>query len=1216
MAFLVDITKFQAEGALLQWAIVARRLGILNQVFAATTTTQTLPNVLQLRWTLKDDLGFPTEPFIVWRRHKSLRQPKPIAADIGNFGMFLSQLVDLKGSYSMVRLTVTGGAGAVYGFVGSPWFNTIVAIAAIPAGTNVVVDLTAPAIEGLIVSNSVTINSISGVRTDDLSAASGWEKYELVGLPVKKSDWAGQGIGKHGEDQGMFGAFTSAQSAAGQRLVRGAPPFGWAPLIEAGLPAPPWSPPQFGPLIADLNQVVLDDLHDVAGLPPATQAAKKVTKTVPPPENSSGVKMSQPDGATEVAPLAMTYMAASTDCFNALALGFGTAYPVLLDSTGAGKSALDYDYMITARYEKGPLDLGPAVEYAALVPAPVAAIAPPAPANMAQKLMGNLRPLTADGPWRASVRVSWDRPVPIPLFRPRSFAFTRSGISPASPATLLMNKRSDGSPLPIAVNYFTSPEDLEPNRLNAVEREIPIPNNPGSRSQKYAAAHQDIFGQWSTWVSINSTVTQPTVEQVRIVSAAFKYTNVPVPPAATCAANLELEFLWDWRVRSPKAISFRGRLYSAVYHGEPPPNTALPGGLQTQLGGAISTTFTLQFDVLAANGAPTSSWPGYNPLLHCKALNPDGDQQVAFGAPQGPETRRYRVVIPGFLLNFGPSGHIGLALWAQGQEAIPLQRIGGWSPQPSVISTSDPRPPLIAPDIVTLSSLPDSAGESHAVLKWTGSPGADGYFIYETTESKLLKAVGDLEPDPSKTLSGRLTRLLQIFDANPVARRSDFTRRNSRLIKATSADVTLPRGSTSIHLFLVLGVSAGQVEAQWPTSSTVLYAFAAPRVPKPGAPMIEVSAALDKNVTPPVYRAHIRIETRKGPRVKKIDLHRVRVDDAAKELDMMGPPVVTLDTMTPQWQVSEVTDALGSHITVAQGQDTPNGSWKRVWYRAAAWSGPDALRGTLAARSPGSTTAWAVIPPSTPPDLSPIVLEWPGTAPPDVLLKWTSAAPLKKTPLGSHRISVTARRTGAPQEETPLIAFEGALSDLSLTAPVTDSGVWRLDATKPAQYRAMIRRANINDGVDITVRFTDPLGRSSESLATIHPGHILPDPVLTDFVLKQLLTPPGLALSWASTTPIDPGIYTLMVTVQRPPIHIFNLTIPQPPITLHMALSDVPLDEPGPIPAGNDPLRVRRMPGQGPNFEYYAFVRVPFTQIVVRIEAPDGRFAQHVQPSS
>ena len=102
-------------------------------------------------------------------------------------------------------------------------------------------------------------------------------------------------------------------------------------------------------------------------------------------------------------------------------------------------------------------------------------------------------------------------------------------------------------------------------------------------------------------------------------------------------------------------------------------------------------------------------------------------------------------------------------------------------------------------------------------------------------------------------------------------------------------------------------------------------------------------------------------------------------------------------------------------------------------------------------------------------------------------------------------------------------------------------------------------------------------------------------------------TPPGVTLNWASTTPLDPGVYTLMVTVMRPPIKIFNITIPHPPIVQQMALSDVPLDEPGPVPPGTDLLRIRRLSGSGPNYNYYAFVRVPFTQIIVRLTSPDGR---------
>lgn len=1208
MPYILDSTKFQAEGAYLRWAIVARRLGMLS---GSTTVPQQLPQSLHLRWTLNPELGFPTEPFIVWRRHKKERKPQRIDAEVSTLAIFgNADLVDLKGSYSFVELNLSGAAGLVMAFVGAPLVSTVVAVVPVAAGNNVIVQLTAPSMEGLLISAGLTINSIMGMKTDDLSEAGGWERFERVGIPVKQSDWAG--LGAHGTNQGIFGAFTTAQTAAIGRLNRGAPPFGWAPTLDGAIPAPIWSPPTFGPLVNELNQTVLADLRQIAVLSPAAHANAKITKPIPPPQNSLGQSLSEPGSTSQVSPLSMLYMGVGSDCFACLALGFGTAYPVVISSTSAANvSMLDYDFMVTVRYEKGLSGNSAAVEYAAIVPAPAQAIPPPVPANLAEEMMGHLRPLARNANWRGSVRFSWDKPVPIPLFRARSFAFARAGIAPSAPAVLIMNQREAGGPLPIAVNYFTSPQDTEPNRLSAPDREIPIPSNPapGARTMKYAVAHQDIYGQWSAWNTVNSTIEQPPADKVRIVSAEFKYTGIPTPPNANCLANLVIEFLWDWRLRSPLTLSFRGRLHAANYHGAPPPNMTLPMALQTALGGAFINTFSLRFDVLASNGAPTSSWPSYDPLVHCLALNSAGDQAVTFGNAQGNEVRRYRVTIPGFELNFGSTGHIGLALWAQGQEAIPPNRTGAWSDQPSQISTSDPRPPVITPDIVTLSSLPDAAGESHAVLKWSAAAVADGYFIYETTETKLRRAVGDPEPDPDQTLSLRLTRLLEIFDGDPAARRSEFVRRNSRLIKVTSADVTLPRGSTAIHLFVVLGVSAGQIEAIWPTSSTALYAFAVPRVPKPAIPMIEVVPFLDPNAN--LYRAKVRVTTRKGPVVNRIDLHRVRVDDAAKELDTMGPPVMTIDTLDPGW--TPKTDP-EPHI-VAAVQETPSGSWKRVWYRAAAWSPADPLRGTLAARSPASNAAWVVIPPSTPPNITPLVLEWAGGGLGDGLVKWTSTAPLKKTPLGTHKISINAKRVGAPPNETPLIVFEDDLSQLGETQPVTGNGAWRIDGTKPTEYRAIVRRADADDAVQLAVRITDPLGRTSEALATIQSGPILPDPELSNVVLTTSITPPGRLLEWMSLTPLGIGPYTLRVRVNRPPRPLFpgGRPMPQPPITIEMSLDDVPLDEPGPVPPGSDPLRVRRRSGAGPEFNYYAFVRVPFTQITVRLTSPDGRVAQHTQ---
>lgn len=1209
MAFLVDPTLFQAEGAVINWAQVAGRLGLFN--VAGVPRDQLLP-VLQLRWMFRDVMGMPTEPFIVWRRHRKERKPKPLELDISPLNiLFGAHLVDWHDTMSLVEVDVDGAAGLLFAFAGSPLLSQVVAFAGAPGGP-ATLTLTAPIMDGLLASAGVVVKKVRGLPSDDLSQAAGWEKLELVGLPVPKPEW--NGINHHAADQGMITALTTPKDAARQRLERGAPPVGWGALLQTGFPAPIWTSPNFLQLIEEVNDSPLAALKGVlAAFPPNQQAGQQVQVPMPPPENSSGQSMSVPGGTSQISPLGVTLMGAGSDPHLSLTLGFGTAYPVVPSHTLAAVALpgqLDFDYMVTARWEKGLDGNSPAVEYAAPVPTPQLAVAPPAPANLVSELMGHLRPLQGDQDWRCTVRVSWDRPIAIPLFRARTYAFARAGIAPPAPAVALLEPRKSGGYRPITINTTLNSPDEEDWRLHAVDRELPIPSNPGTRSLKYGAAHQDLYGQWSGWSALNATVQQPPVDQVRIVSAELRALMPPVS-GAICNGTLTIEFLWDWRIRSPDVIRFAGRLYAAANHGDPPPNTSVPAGLQKSLGGGFPA-----FDIAFTGDAPT------NASLNVKALNQAGDAQVTFGPAQGNEARRYRVTIPGFSLNFGGTGHIGLALWAQARERIPPQRTGNWSSEPSVVSVSDPRPPVIPPDIVTLASLPDASGECHARLGWSASPGAAGYFIYESTETKILLANSLAEAPPDMTLSQRLTRIKNAFKSNPSRR--EFTRRNARLIQGSSADITLPRGATSIHVFIVLGVNAGQVEAEWPGGpdpDDMLQAFAAPRVQVPAMPTLEVQSFFDETVPPGNYRAKVRIGTRTGARVKRLDLHRVRVDDAARQLDSMGPPVQSINSSSAGWTTSEVTDTMGTHLVSALGVDTPNGSWKRVWYRATAWSDKDDLRGTLAGRSPASSVAWVVVPPNTPPDLSAVISDWPaGGAPADVLLKWSSSAPIRKTPLGPHLMTVRARLVGAAPGVEPLIAVDQPLDQLPTAEPATGSGVWRAGTTKPVPYRALIRRAALTDSVLCAIRITDPLGRVSEQLVTIAPGPVLPDPVLENFLVTPSVTPPGVTVSWTSNAPIeagDAGAYQLRVTVLRPPKQLFppfGPWVSQPPIVLEMGLDDVPLDEPGPVPPGVDPLRVRRMPGGGPDHSYYAFSRVPTTAMVVRLAAPDGRVAEHTQP--
>jgi hypothetical protein len=149
-----------------------------------------------------------------------------------------------------------------------------------------------------------------------------------------------------------------------------------------------------------------------------------------------------------------------------------------------------------------------------------------------------------------------------------------------------------------------------------------------------------------------------------------------------------------------------------------------------------------------------------------------------------------------------------------------------------------------------------------------------------------------------------------IFEAD-TSRRS-FTRLNDSPIPAVagptmSAAVKIPRGSREIHLYLVLGVSAGQVESSWPEPGQPNVrkrpiAYAAPQIAAPSRPVLEAQRVLDKSADPPTYRAALRVQTRPGATVSRVDIHRVRVVEASLSIDTMGPPLATVNGSGGGWR--------------------------------------------------------------------------------------------------------------------------------------------------------------------------------------------------------------------------------------------------------------------------------------------------------------------------
>jgi hypothetical protein len=717
----------------------------------------------------------------------------------------------------------------------------------------------------------------------------------------------------------------------------------------------------------------------------------------------------------------------------------------------------------------------------------------------------------------------------------------------------------------------------------------------------YAAAAQNLFGLWSPWVSAPVTPVQPPTAAVQLLAANL----VAIDPGSgsACPATLTFEFSVDWRVRRVARIDLAGRLFAAPTRSTPPPN-ATPTALQRQLGGA-SAPLAITF------AGDTPSIAGGTII----ALNQGGDAQVTPGDAGQGSTRRYRVTVPGFTLDYGGTPHIGFVLRARLVERRAPGRTGPWSPSPSLCYASDPRARASTViDLVRLASLPDAAGECHAHLDWAAAPGAIGYALYESTETRVLTSHPGLpQPTPDRTLSQRLTTLKGAFNTSPLRR--DFVRRNAELITTTALDITLPRGSRDIHLFTVIPVSAGGIEGPWPSGANpaaTLIPIAAPRVAEPAPPTLEVQAVSNKPPAAPDYRARLRIGTRPGAgaRPQRIDIYRVRVDDAARQLDSMGPAIASITASGSGWTVANPSGWIDS-IT---GDDRPTGSWRNVWYRAVAWSADDPQKGVLKGRSAPSPAVAVLVPPAGPPDLSGLSVAFPGGDPATALVSFTSAAPSADTPVGWHIITVEALVAGG----APLVQHKSALAVVAKAQPVTGSGLWQEGAT-PTQYRLLLRRADIADVIAVIVRITDPLGRTSEATLTIAAGSVNPLPTLSPIDMFSI-SGRGQVFSFMTDAPDTDGsgaAYRLRVELAplarqpRPPRFP---PLPQPiggaPFRLingvfvaTLDLADVPLAR---GMAGGASMAVARQASPADD-QFSVFSSQKLRSIKVTILTPDGR---------
>jgi hypothetical protein len=1132
----VDPQTFMLLGCVTDWAA----LGAAQQqpghpLELARERGLDSPRMLQLRWFFDPALGYPRTPFTVWARRRKEAQVEPAEITATPLRLGTTTALQLDGAYPEVFVALGDGPGGfAYACHGMPNASPIVDVKPVAAGATTV-RLSAPEIRVVVVPAG---SSVDAVLAQPNSAADDkhWEAIEIVGLP-------GDGTHAAGTDllapQGLVNALTDPVSAALDRFRRGAPLYGWDTELEAGAAAPGWLLADPVAIVKVFQAEMLPDFVDMVDGALATDQQRRdyFRKLLTPTGRAAELRFN---------PLRVLLIGATTDPLNSLITGFGTAY----DASVLGRAPFDgpathalprpvgaeVDFMVTATF----VDVrGRDVEWAALLLGGVSTSLPPAtPAGVTAVSEGLQSPALLDGAFQPVVTVSWDAaPTTLP-FHLGSQALARRGLSPPAGAVALMEPRPyDKALQPVGASVNAN----NPARRAVSDSSYAIDGAVATNTLRYSVATQDIFGRWSKWGGASCDAGEPPPGRATLLGPRLD-TRVATGP---CPATLTVDVAWDWSNRSPQRIDILGRAFGQVWPSDPPADASVPANPGSFRFGLSGLLLSIEFDV---DGRITGFPPAPGLSAGVRHLSADSTEfEVLPLTLRGP--RRYRVEIGGFDLDFDAAARWGLALWARGTEHVSPEREGPFTSPPVVTSASDPRPPAIVStyEAVTLASLRDAQGLHHARLEWAPMPGSVEYRIYTCAESTFRSLTGMPQVTAAQTLTQRLAELRAAFAAKPARR--PFTRTSALAVTGTATQVALPRGTKDLHLFVVLGVSAGGVESAWPVATDPqcgkrFVAFAAPQTVAPGPPALEVGLAGDGRTTD--FAARVRVKTAPGARVSKVDLHRVRVPEAAVSADTMGPPVATISgtggaftvTATPPGDASSRSgDGVAQALGTITGEDAVAGSWKPVFYRAVAWGADDADRGQYGVRSQPSVVRQVVVPPSAPPDLSAPAFVLPVAGSAAVRVTCSTVAPVTPTTLGPHTLEAEVVATDAAGASSTVVAVKAALDELPTEEPAAGlSGCWRAPtAGDVTPLHLLVRRADPATALRVRVRLSDPLGRLTERTLDVPAAPEVPVPDLSNLTLTTVAG--GTLLAFTTAVPnAVPGVGAYRLEVRfRPP---------------------------------------------------------------------------------
>ncbi len=1091
-----------------------------------------------LRWVTTPNLGIPRRPFELFRRART-DIPAQFIRSLLAAPTSIDGLIDIPfptgaGLMYFVSFTVQLAANQALSFTGYDYAGNPIpelGVQLVASGAWLFVN---PGIGGLRVYGTGTIVSILGVNQDDYANLPGWQRIQVVGLPVKPGE-----LGTHYDSamtQGYEAALTTGYTAAIERLLiadlcRDPPPATGDPSF----PLPLWPPSLPVPYVERLRSAgnLFSMIACCLETTVDSSAAKMQSQYIETVDIAGVTQANLPPGLTptptnpstaKIQVVGLTMIGVGTDSDAATALGYGTIDLPSLDTVGQTRGDTDrattlfaaravgievFDYMVSAPYV---LPGGFQMLLAALSQ-PAAAVQ--TADDFSASLLATHAVVSRDTAAQIAVELTWQPPSP-----PQAYGLLASR-APGHAVVLNTPRKSPmfgynpylglAPPQPVPGE---SPADALPNFKDAAGH-LPI---TGNAVTKYLAAGIDVFGRWSPWTPASvslaaAAVTQPGLRQIVFSVGKLPSSGTVVP------YTLSIEVAWDWTDRSPGVIRITGRFVGAHTHLGP----AYLSGLALSNDGAPGAPLLLTWDY-GANDPATIP-----PDLVLPTIDSAHTGTVVLAndppKPGDPPTKqmRYRVTITkGVNLDFGVHDRLYLAVYATACERI---RPGEWSspidpnapttnpPTPAYIGriarVNNPLPPTVNfnPPAINWTALPDALQKAHGILQWTADPSV-GYMVWEATESALLQLLSPANPnpDPTATLVERGQTLKTLVADNYLASLGSFSRLNTDPIHGSSYEVELPGKASILYVYMISAVSSQGIEAARPPQIAV---FGVPYRKVPGQPRLQLRVVSTPSNGSCIEVIALYVQSGEVPAAYRV--YRVRDPALATDAGLMGPPKI--DTDDPGWRahtqptLPSLTQPTARPSAVAIGQcvvDLAAGSsWYPYYYRVDAIGPEDTANGIYSGWSLPSQVQTGTNPPPNPPLITPPVVTVGGGA---ELIVLKTDLPIPPSPLGPSLVELLRAdpdpaNPGRLVQSTLLSMAPDAIAQTSLSLPPPHGALPprlhgpivlphpvqpALARTAPTAAGQWILSALVPSGAgevgNYSLRLTDPLGRQNSTV--------------------------------------------------------------------------------------------------------------------------------------